>query len=293
MEKLLFVDTNIYLDFYRLRTETSLSLFNHLQSISDKIIVTSQVEMEFKKNRPLVIQETLSDYKEFPTIQRPGFLSNDPSVKGLMNDIRKGNEKIKKIKKRIERILRKPTTHDDVYKIIQRIFTKQDSLNLTRDHDSRRRIRSRAFRRFLNGYPPRKEKDTSIGDAFNWEWIIEVANQERANIHIVSRDGDYGNDFINDWLLQEFKDRTTRKRTIVLHKKLSAVLREFKVKVTKEEIAEEQKVSNIQKILRENLSELNAELNAAREAFKNEMLKITKGPSFSDLIQHISPRTAG
>jgi predicted nucleic acid-binding protein len=47
--KLLFIDANILLDFYRARTDAALSLLKHLETISHKIIVTYQLEMEFKK----------------------------------------------------------------------------------------------------------------------------------------------------------------------------------------------------------------------------------------------------
>jgi hypothetical protein len=42
VKKLLFVDTNIWLDFYRARTEAGLSLLEHLEAVAEHIIVTSQ-----------------------------------------------------------------------------------------------------------------------------------------------------------------------------------------------------------------------------------------------------------
>jgi len=50
---LVFVDTNILLDFYRVRgRDTSLSILDHLDNNKDRFIVTNQVEMKFKKHRP-------------------------------------------------------------------------------------------------------------------------------------------------------------------------------------------------------------------------------------------------
>jgi len=61
-EKQLFIDTNIWLDFYRSRgADLSLKLLDHVRSISDKLIVTYQIEMEFKKNRQAAILESISD----------------------------------------------------------------------------------------------------------------------------------------------------------------------------------------------------------------------------------------
>ena len=46
---LLFIDTNIFLDFYRqVGRESNLSILKHLRPHHDRIITTRQVEMEFK-----------------------------------------------------------------------------------------------------------------------------------------------------------------------------------------------------------------------------------------------------
>lgn len=46
---LLFIDTNILLDFYRqVGRESNLSILKHLRPHHDRIITTRQVEMEFK-----------------------------------------------------------------------------------------------------------------------------------------------------------------------------------------------------------------------------------------------------
>ena len=60
---ILFVDTNIWLDFYRARTEAGLKLLNHLDAIRDQIVMTYQVEMEFKKHRQDVILESFAAMK--------------------------------------------------------------------------------------------------------------------------------------------------------------------------------------------------------------------------------------
>ena len=132
-----------------------------------------------------------------------------------------------------------------MYKVTQRIFRKKDTLNLTRENKDKKRIRSQAWRRFMLGYPPRKKNDVSIGDAINWEWIVEVAQSNAdSEIHIVSRDRDYGThfegqSFLNDWLLHEFRDRTSLKRKIHLSNRLSNTLKQLEVVVTPEEEEEE------------------------------------------------------
>jgi hypothetical protein len=111
-------------------------------------------------------------------------------------------------------------------------------------------IRRRAFRRFLHGCPPRKRNDTSLGDAFNWEWMVQCAIERKAGLVIVSRDSDYGvtldqKSFVNDHLRQEFSDRVSQKRKLLLHTRLSEALKLFEVEVSaQEEEAEKEFVSS-------------------------------------------------
>ncbi len=50
-----FIDTNIFLDFYRQSNDATLRLLERLKPVRDRIICTYQVEMEFLKNRQTVL----------------------------------------------------------------------------------------------------------------------------------------------------------------------------------------------------------------------------------------------
>lgn len=246
---LLFVDTNIWLDFYRSKTEAGLTLLNHLDSIKDKLIVTFQVEMEFKKNRQRVLLEAFNELKVPSPTPIPRIFSNAKAATTIDISQKRVKTKVEHLRKRIIAILEKPTTSDEVYKACQRCFHKEDRLSLTREHPLKNAIRRRAMRRFLHGCPPRKSNDTSFGDGINWEWIIECAQSDSARneIHIVSRDADYGASFektpyVNDHLLHEFKDRVSQKRKLVLHTKLTEALKQFSINVSQAEKAEEENI---------------------------------------------------
>ncbi|WP_231598135.1 hypothetical protein [Synechococcus sp. CBW1002] len=67
------------------------------------------------------------------------------------------------------------------------------------------------------------------------------------HIVIVTRDKDYGpiykgNSFLNDWLRQEFSERVSRTRKIILTDKLSMALRMVHAAVTKEMEEEEDRI---------------------------------------------------
>lgn len=151
-----------------------------------------------------------------------------------------------KVDKKIKSILSDPTNHDPVYQCLQRIFKHDSPYNLTRTKKERITIRRLAWKRFILGYPPRKQADTSIGDAINWEWIVDCSVRSGKHVVLVTRDTDFGAIYdgvshLNDWLKQEFSERVSRKRRIVLTDKLSVGLKIVHAAVTKE-MEDEEKI---------------------------------------------------
>jgi predicted nucleic acid-binding protein len=240
LQKLLFVDTNIWLDFYRARNETGLALLQHVESVAAKVIVTYQLETEFKKNRQTAILEGMQELKAPGQIARLGIFSDAKASAVLTKSIKEAERRVKTLKAKLTKVLENPAAHDPVYKACQRIFHKNDALVLTREDSIRHVIRRKAFRRFLHGCPPRKKNDTSIGDAINWEWMIHCANEAKAELVIVTRDSDYGvifenKAYVNDHLRQEFSERVSKKRKLLLYSRLSDALKHFEVPVSQQE----------------------------------------------------------
>jgi len=259
--QIVFIDTNIYLDFYRARNEVGLKLLNHVSTVREDIISTYQVEMEFEKNRQSVILESSSAMKSPETISQPAFLAEAASVIALKKNVEDVKQRVKVLRARLKTILTNPTSQDPVYKLVHQIFSEDKQCSLTREKKVRDKIRRLALKRFALGYPPRKRSDTSIGDAVNWEWVVACAVATGADVIIVSRDSDYGvtvddESFLNDWLRREFKNRVSRRRQIRLTHKLSQALKWLSVKVTKAEVAEESRAVAPMKIVRSVNSEL-------------------------------------
>jgi PIN domain len=247
MDALIFVDTNIFLDFYRVRGgDEGLNLLNRVNEHHDRIITTAQVEMEYKKNRQAVILDSLNRFKtpDWGGLTPPAFLSDAQPATAIVKSKSEISSQQKKLKRRIEAILRNPSENDPVFKILQRLFKCKSEFNLSRDKKIRLKIRGLAWKRFMLGYPPRKDKDTSIGDAINWEWIVHCSKSTQKNIIIVTRDTDYGVNYngdviLNDWLSQEFKQRISRKRKIIITGRLTQAFKTISVAVTKQEEREE------------------------------------------------------
>lgn len=277
-EYLIFLDTNILLDFYRMKSGQSLSLLQKIDANHDKIITSTQVEMEFKKNRQKVIIESLNKMKtpEWGVLTPPAFLSDSKKVKATESKKTKITELQQELRKKIESVLRKPSSNDKVYSTLQRLFKNNSEINLGRNKNIRYSVRRKAYKRFLLGYPPRKDKDITIGDSINWEWIIYCAKKLEKNIIIVSRDSDYGSTIsnecvLNDWLCQEFKERVSRKKEVILTDKLSYAFKNASIDVTDNQVDEETKFLNHKKSI---MAALN-EQPSVEEYFKKEIEMLT------------------
>lgn len=249
MGTLIFVDTNIYLDFYRFTGgDKDLSILTKLESHLNILISTHQVEMEFKKNRQKVILEAFDGIKtNIQNQQFPAFLSSSKQAAALRNNEKDIQRLARTLRERTRKVLANPIGFDSVYKCTQRIFKSNSDCNLSRENKTRFKIRRLARKRFLLGYPPRKNSDLSIGDAVNWEWIIHCAERCGSDVIIVTRDKDFGETFegrpmINDWLNQEFKERVSKKRSVSVTNRLSEAMRQANISVTS---AEENQEENI------------------------------------------------
>ena len=207
-----------------------------IEKHNDILISTSQVEMEYKKNRQAAVIESFAEVKKINSINInvPVILSNLHVVKMIKRSKNDINTQQKRLKEKIEKILKNPNRNDNVFIKLQKIFNHKSATNLNRENKQRFTIRRLAMKRFMLGYPPKKSNDNSIGDAINWEWIIKCAENTGKHIIIVTRDTDFGaihenESYLNDWLKQEFKERINRKRKLILTDKLTTTSLSFTI----------------------------------------------------------------
>jgi hypothetical protein len=238
---LLFIDTNIFLDFYRATSSanSNLKLLDRLKQVKESLITSHQVEMEFRKNRQNLISEALGKLRFVGPSEIPGLFVGTNELRELTDAVKIVEEKLNMLRNRLTGALSLPTG-DPVHKSAIEVFSFESPFNLTPTNEAYSRILRHARRRFSLGYPPRKGKDDSMGDAVNWEWIIECARVGKRSVIIVSRDNDYGLTFdrvrhLNEWLHQEFSERVGGKSKVELTDSLAAALKEAKVRVTKAE----------------------------------------------------------
>lgn len=243
IDALIFIDTNIFLDFYRLSNNLQLDFLKLIEDNKEKIIMSSQVFMEFKKNRQTTIIKTLEEFIKngnlnisFPSIIR------DESFYEVKELIEKLKSKYKENVKRFNDIYKDPENMDEVYKVVNSLSKEKDLILLTHEHQDYKQIFDLAYQRFICGFPPRKNDDTSIGDAINWEWLIYCSKKFNKDVIIVSRDGDFGKKlgseiYINDFLRDEFKEKT--EKIVLLTSELTTAFSILDVEISNEMITEE------------------------------------------------------
>jgi len=250
---LLFIDTNIFLDFYRATgRDGKLSILGLIDNNHSRIITGDQVEMEYKKNRQTVIKKEAMD--TLPTAPTnlvshvPKFLAQAKPTEMIAKSQKDIKKQLNRIKTRLEKALLDPATNDPVYQCLQRLFQADGDCHLTLSASKRdvyNGIVRLARRRFIRGYPPRKSADTSCGDAVNWEWIIHCAKVSKSDVIIVSRDTDYGTTLrdkavLNDWLRCEFQNRVAKTRKVLLINRLTDAFKKADIPVMAEQISEEE-----------------------------------------------------
>jgi hypothetical protein len=245
---LLFVDTNVLLDFYASHQNAGLSLIAKLASLQESIITTCQVEMEFKHNCQRVMADSVEKLKPLNfNLQVPAILAESKASAVITKGIQNVRSRMDRLQVRMDRMIQNPAA-DPIYKVVQKIFEAESQFNLKRQSADFGLIKRRAFRRHWEGAPPRKANSTSMGDGINWEWILECIRRSNRDVFVVSRDGDYGlirgrSCFLNDWLATEVQ-RLSKKRKVRLFSLLSNALKELGTLVTVEERRSEEQIAS-------------------------------------------------
>ncbi|NBG96697.1 DUF4935 domain-containing protein [Pyruvatibacter mobilis] len=252
---LFFIDTNVLLDFYRLGGPSAERQLKALEQHKGVIIILDQVWAEFLRNRQKVIHEdAIKNLAKSPQRNAPPIVTDYQPFKMYRKATTESEKQLKKVRDKIEKVLRDPSKHDPVYQSLKRIFSNDSPYNLRRPDKRRFQIRSLARKRFSLGYPPRKANDTSIGDAVNWEWIIHCAQNcpNKSHVMIVTRDQDYGIMFdgapiLNDWLKHEFSERVGTRRKVELSNKLTEAIKKMNGSVTQTDVKEEKDLIGLYK----------------------------------------------
>jgi len=242
----LFIDTNIYLDYFRAGREGLASLEALKTLLKDdrlKLILPLQTKEEYSRNRDNIVevmrkvlvakQRDLSDYlPAAPTIK------DWDETQDVRSKINKINEPFQKLIDKYDKETKDESTTAD--KLIAEVFSLANPVVEDKD------LLEKAHIRYLKGHPPRKT-DNSYGDAIIWETLLATATD--TDLTMVTHDTDFieerrGKDELKTFLRKEWT-AVAKTKKIQLFKSLGEFVNSFEKKQTiKKEIIEKEKIAN-------------------------------------------------
>jgi predicted nucleic acid-binding protein len=210
-----FLDTNVLLGLYKL-TGPDLEEVRRLIALAENkkfdVYINENVVDEFWRNREKVIAGSMNHLE---TIRRGHAI---PNLVKPYPEAAKLRETAAAVAKAAEAL--GDVAHDDIAnynlkadQIVNELFKKFKPKALSES------AIAKALRRQEFGRPP--GKSGSIGDALNWEWLLEIM-PEGVDLHIISADGDYESELYpsvsKDYLAREWS--SAKKSELHLHKSL-------------------------------------------------------------------------
>jgi hypothetical protein len=216
----LFLDTNVYLGFFRLTgddLEELHKLVVAVRSGETNLYLTQQVRDEFRRNRKKVIAESLKSVESSKLPAGfPRLLQNYPEFEELRQALTTYEEHRGHLLTTVREAAAQKELHADG--LIQELF------KLAQDVPMSPEIWNAAQQRYDLGNPP--GKNDSYGDAINWESLI-AAVPVGEDLLFVSADTDFASalepGLLADALRSEWADK--KDTAITLYKNLTALFR--------------------------------------------------------------------
>lgn len=205
-----FIDANIYLDFFQSNGREFKRLIDSLLEIKSKIFFTEQIRDEIERNKLGVFLKSAKIYSNQAKVNKVFLPIHLDGVKE--DDIQNWNSDREELTERIHRSNKRLT--ELIHSTAQNIMKSEDPISKKLDSLYEQSIKTSDFileaeeRKDL-GNPPGKNNDP-IGDQLHWIGLLDYLNEDD-RVWIISKDKDYYYKldkelFINPYLLNELVD---------------------------------------------------------------------------------------
>jgi hypothetical protein len=217
----LFLDTNVYLSFYKMSgddVEELRKLSVTVQAKRTTLYLPNQVRSEFYRNRETTIAESLRLLQDakLPT-NFPRLFLGHPTYRELRDSLASYEERRAELLADVRRAAIAKELPAD--KLIGELFGLAQPIPLGDD------IWQAAKRRVVLGNPPGKQQ--SYGDAINWESLLNVVPRGESLL-LVTSDTDYMSKLepglISDFLRSEWTEQ--KESTVTVYATLSALFQD-------------------------------------------------------------------
>lgn len=197
----IFIDTNIFLDFYRINDKNDINtLIVEMSKYKDSFINTEQSKDEFLRNREKAIDNFIVILNGQSNKPYNTFISTLPNYDQYKQSIKKANEAIDEVVKECL-VVKDEIGKDPIYKMYKNIcglmFERTDE------------IIDRAIKRKYIGNPPYSDKYTCC-DEIIWESLLANCKDD---LIIVTRDKTFKENF--SFLQAEYKNKNGKDLKVV------------------------------------------------------------------------------
>ncbi|MFO0976418.1 MAG: PIN domain-containing protein [Planctomycetaceae bacterium] len=223
---LVYIDTNIFIDFYQSATDR-LDAFNEIIARASQVVLPEQTVNEFHRNRVGCLATLLEKIEKNakPSLHTVAAVRDLPEFQQWKALSEQAHQSAMKIAEIVKRWMNEPT-EDQVLQAFDQLASLAQRHPITGDLIKRARCRK------LLGDPPTSPDKHTVGDELIWETLL--ANV-RDDLLVVSRDRTF---LTNASLLQSEFQSSTGSRLVLITDKLSTAFRELNAPATAIEKAE-------------------------------------------------------
>ncbi len=200
----IFIDTNIFLDFYRSNTVKDIQLLMSTLFMNyDSLLSTEQSSNEFLRNRARTLNDFLVDFRA-----KSKTVNHTSSAIRAMDEFARHQEIVKELNRSYQVIIKKmedmiaDIQKDEIYQKYKDLHKRVKTIPITDE------ILAVAWNRKISGNPPTSDKYT-CGDEIIWESLLAYGSNSHCNLIIVSGDGTFTQNA--DFLKNEYRTKTKGK----------------------------------------------------------------------------------
>lgn len=258
--KKVFIDANIYLNFFDSNKPNLKKLLNSLLEIKDSIFVSTQIVDEVNRNKLDIARKSFSNYFDnilkLNLINFPEHLEVESNkLQSWKNQNKEINQKQEELKKQLAEIIQK--TLEEIMRSADKVSQTFGLLFEDALEASEAEIQAARHRKEI-GNPPGKAKDP-LGDQISWELFLKCSISSE-KIWIITKDLDYytsfhGEIYLNPFLYNELVEANDGNPSIFCFESLSDGLNHFN-KNSSEKIKELPTEEELKTITEEELSNL-------------------------------------
>lgn len=219
----IFIDTNILLDLYHMSgpdLDELLKIVKLAKNNKLNVLMSEQVCSEFWRNRERVVAEALKLFSNSKiSITLPNIIRSNPRSVEIRKIEERFNTLIRELKNDVDIEIQNHKLKAD--EVIDALFKQCPCRPVSCD------IIVKSKKRVELGNPPGKLN--SIGDAINWEWLLDIL-PEYEDLIIISSDSDFESELLpnhpKEYLKREWSNNLYRGE-LYLFKSLSSFLRKY------------------------------------------------------------------